>query len=151
MGRMRNGFRALCACAAAALAACGTADHAADTAPPPGWEVLVEGDGGQISVAPDRVEPLGDGVYRVWLRDTFLDRPKLDVDGRPYRAFVVRWELDCRRGLARLVTLPVPETMIDRTATHPPPEEGPWEPATRRARTQAEHASFCAWARENGV
>ncbi|HST58288.1 MAG TPA: hypothetical protein VLK84_06370 [Longimicrobium sp.] len=140
---MRTGgwARRLCLGAALALVACGRDGDDA------GWNVLVEGDGGEISVSPARVVPLGGGTYRLWLRDR-IGSPEVDADGRSYDAFVSQVEFDCGRRRARELVGEIPQTMLDETDTHAPfAVDEPWRPVADEPRMAQALAAFCDFAR----
>ncbi|HYW10553.1 MAG TPA: hypothetical protein VE871_01320, partial [Longimicrobium sp.] len=103
-------MKRLCLCAMVALGGCAKDAGGGE------WEVIVEGGGGQTSVAPARVVPLGSGTYRLWLRGQ-LGEPQVDADGRRYDAFVSQVEFDCRRRRARELVGEIPQTMLDETRT----------------------------------
>ena len=139
--RMDGCVRRLCLCAALALGGCGRDAGGA------GWNVLVEGDGGEISVAPARVVPLGDGTYRLWLRDR-IGSPEVDADGRAYDAFVSQVEFDCGRRRARELVGEIPQTMLDEPHTHAPfAVDEPWRPVAAEPRMAQALAAFCDFAR----
>ncbi len=142
----RGGFvRRLYLFSAVALGGCGRDAGAA------GWEVIVEGDGGETSVAPARVVPLGGGTYRLWLRDR-LGSPQVDADGRPYDAFVSQVEFDCGRRRARELVGEIPQTMLEETDAHAAfAVNEPWRPVSAEPHAAEALDAFCAYARANGL
>ena len=143
---MTRGGRAplLGLCAAAVLGGCG-GDAGGEA-----WEAIAQGDG-QMSVAPERVVPLGNQRYPLWLRDQ-LGEPQVDADGRRYHAFVLRVEFDCGRRLARELVGEIPQTMLDETHTHAQfAVDEPWKPVASEPRTAEALAGFCEYARRNGL
>ena len=137
----------------ALIALCTAATLAGCTPRTPGWHVLVRGrDGAEISVSPSRVEPLGDQVYRVWMRET-LAEPLPNPQGGAYRALVARMEFDCRGRRARMLvpSLPEPDLAGWERGDYSIPGEPSLDPVAPGSRTDQELTAFCAYARRRGL
>jgi hypothetical protein len=142
--------RALCLCAALAL--CGCAGAGSDT-PRSDWDVVLTGDGGQeVSVSRSRLVPLGNQVYRVWMREALRESRGERPDGE-FAALVVQFEFDCGRRRARVLVPGLPEEMLEEweRGGHAAAAEPAWEPAESGTRTEQQMTAFCAYARGRGL
>jgi hypothetical protein len=96
-----------------------------------------------------RISPLGDGIYRMWLRKTWAT-PFTDSSGDTYNLSYILQEVDCHQSRVRIVDL---TQYLDEKVVYslPTSDPGPWNTMIPESIGEHEVQTFCGHVASRGL